>query len=70
MVDMLSLEFDVKGHSDSITCLGIAENNPNIFISGSRDKSIMVWELIKTDVTTNINKEIILFFMITLTYTM
>ena len=52
MVDMLSLEFDVKGHSDSITCLGIAENNANIFISGSRDKSIMVWELIKTDVTT------------------
>jgi len=35
----------LKAHSDRITSIAVAERNPNIFVSSSRDKSIVVWVL-------------------------
>lgn len=35
----------LRGHDDSITCLKTSLEDPNMLLSGSRDKSICVWNL-------------------------
>jgi len=49
MASEFSLEFNIKGHGESITSLSIANENPNIIISGSRDKTIVIWEINKNE---------------------
>lgn len=35
----------LKGHSGWVTCLATSPDNPDLLLSGSRDKSIIVWNL-------------------------
>lgn len=49
MTNLFSLEFNTKGHSDCVTSLSISSINSNIIISGSRDKTIIVWEINRID---------------------
>jgi len=49
MSNLFSLEFNTKGHSDSVTSLCISIENSNILVSGSRDKSIVNWQINKTE---------------------
>ena len=43
--DVIELQGEFKWHSDWVTCIKIDMNNPNRILSGSRDKSIIVWDL-------------------------
>ena len=49
MTNVFSLEFNTKGHSDCVTCLSVSAMNPNIIISGSRDKTVIIWEINRTE---------------------
>jgi guanine nucleotide-binding protein subunit beta-2-like 1 protein len=49
MTPLFSLEIVVKGHTDGITSLSVSEDNPNIIVSGSRDKSIIVWDFNRSE---------------------
>ncbi|KAL9647559.1 hypothetical protein ABK040_006915 [Willaertia magna] len=44
---LLKREGDLEGHYDAVTCLVIHPTNPNTLISGSKDKSILIWEITK-----------------------
>jgi len=35
----------LRGHGDAITCLKTSLENPNLLLSGSRDKTICIWDL-------------------------
>lgn len=35
----------LKGHGDWVTCLATSAANPNLLVSGSRDKTLITWEL-------------------------
>ncbi|KAG9389895.1 WD domain G-beta repeat [Carpediemonas membranifera] len=39
----------LEGHKDWVTCIACSSETPNQIISGSRDKSLIVWDLEKTD---------------------
>merc|ERR1719240_1707983 len=45
MTEQLVLKGSLSGHSNWVTSLAASFENPNILISGSRDKSVMVWDL-------------------------
>mmetsp|Transcript_24060 Transcript_24060/g.48585 ORF Transcript_24060/g.48585 Transcript_24060/m.48585 type:complete len:313 (+) Transcript_24060:737-1675(+) len=45
MVENFILKSTIKGHSDWITSLSVAPENPGIITSSSRDKTIVVWEI-------------------------
>eukprot|EP00344_Euplotes_crassus_P010942 CAMPEP_0197012086 /NCGR_PEP_ID=MMETSP1380-20130617/61183_1 /TAXON_ID=5936 /ORGANISM="Euplotes crassus, Strain CT5" /LENGTH=314 /DNA_ID=CAMNT_0042435297 /DNA_START=50 /DNA_END=994 /DNA_ORIENTATION=- len=45
MAEQLSLRGTLKGHSGHVTALATSSENPDILISASRDKSIIVWDL-------------------------
>lgn len=47
-----SAEFNVKGHLECVTCLSVCFNDPEIIISGSRDKTIVIWGIKKKEKTT------------------
>jgi guanine nucleotide-binding protein subunit beta-2-like 1 protein len=47
MGDQLSLRGTLVGHGGWITSIATTVENPNIILSSSRDKSIIVWELTK-----------------------
>jgi len=47
MGDQLSLRGALVGHGGWITSIATTVENPNIILSSSRDKSIIVWELTK-----------------------
>ena len=49
MPNIFSLEINNKAHSESVTSMSIPFENPNIIVSGSRDKTIIVWEINKTE---------------------
>merc|ERR1719183_60315 len=49
MTPLFSLEIVVKGHTDGITSLSVPEDNSNIIVSGSRDKSIIVWDINRSE---------------------
>merc|ERR1712137_1519659 len=40
-----TLRGTLKGHSGAITCLATNSESPNVLISGSRDKTIISWNL-------------------------
>jgi guanine nucleotide-binding protein subunit beta-2-like 1 protein len=45
MSESLTLRGTLKGHGDWITSLATTAEDPNILLSSSRDKSIIVWHL-------------------------
>jgi len=45
MTEALSLKGVLKGHSGWVTSIATSSENPDMIISGSRDKSIIVWNL-------------------------
>lgn len=49
MGDQLSLRGTLVGHGGWITSIATTNENPNLVLSSSRDKSIIVWELTKDD---------------------
>lgn len=49
MGEQLSLRGTLVGHGGWITSIATTNENPNLVLSSSRDKSIIVWELTKDD---------------------
>jgi len=45
MVDVFSLSGEFKGHTGWVTSLAVVDSNPHLLVSGSRDKSVMVWRV-------------------------
>jgi len=45
MAEALSLKGVLKGHNGWVTSIATSSENPDMIISGSRDKSIIVWNL-------------------------
>jgi len=45
MADALTLKGVLKGHNGWVTCIASSSENPDMIISGSRDKTIIVWNL-------------------------
>jgi len=50
MAEEIQLQGTLTGHLGWITCLATAIDNPDLLLSGSRDKSIVVWNLERTTV--------------------
>jgi len=38
------LKASIRGHSNWVTSICVAPENPNVFVSSSRDKTILIWE--------------------------
>jgi len=49
MGDTLQLRGILKGHNGWVTCLATSAENPDMILSGSRDKKIIVWSLTRED---------------------
>lgn len=45
MAEQLQLRGVLKGHTNWVTCIATSAENPDMILSGSRDKSIIVWNL-------------------------
>ena len=45
MSETLALRGTLKGHGDWVTSLATTPEDPNILLSASRDKSVVVWQL-------------------------
>jgi len=45
MAETISLRGVLKGHGGWVTCLATSPENPDMLVSGSRDKSLMVWNI-------------------------
>jgi guanine nucleotide-binding protein subunit beta-2-like 1 protein len=45
LADALVLRGVLKGHDDWVTCLATTETDPTLVVSGSRDRSLIVWRL-------------------------
>jgi guanine nucleotide-binding protein subunit beta-2-like 1 protein len=43
--EALTLKGVLKGHNGWVTCIATSSENPDMIISGSRDKTILVWNL-------------------------
>ena len=39
----------MSGHDDEVFCIDFNPLEPNLFITGSADKRVMLWDLRKTD---------------------
>jgi guanine nucleotide-binding protein subunit beta-2-like 1 protein len=50
MGDQLELRGTLEGHGGWVTSIATTTENPNLVLSSSRDKSIIVWELAKDDI--------------------
>jgi guanine nucleotide-binding protein subunit beta-2-like 1 protein len=45
MGDSFNLTGEFKGHAGWVTSLAVSESDPSLLVSGSRDKSVMVWRV-------------------------
>jgi guanine nucleotide-binding protein subunit beta-2-like 1 protein len=45
----LTLQGVLRGHAGWVTCIATSPENSNMLVSGSRDKTIMVWDLSRED---------------------
>lgn len=45
MPETLTLRGTLKGHGDWVTALATTPEDPNLLLSASRDKSVIVWQL-------------------------
>ena len=43
--ETLALRGTLKGHNDWVTSLATTPEDPNLLLSSSRDKSVLVWQL-------------------------
>ena len=43
MAESLSFRGTLKGHSDWVTSIATTSEDPNLVLSSSRDKSVLVW---------------------------
>ncbi|KAL9652285.1 hypothetical protein ABK040_011945 [Willaertia magna] len=55
---VLLSEGELEGHYDTVTSLCVHSTNPNILISGSKDKSILIWEITKDKKNKIVNAEV------------
>mmetsp|Transcript_11396 Transcript_11396/g.26794 ORF Transcript_11396/g.26794 Transcript_11396/m.26794 type:complete len:326 (-) Transcript_11396:94-1071(-) len=58
MSETLTLRGTLKGHGDWVTSLATTQEDPNLLLSASRDKSVIVWKLYNgsTPNTTNVEE--------------
>jgi len=49
MADTLQLRGILKGHNGWVTCIATSAENPDMILSGSRDKKIIVWALTREE---------------------
>jgi guanine nucleotide-binding protein subunit beta-2-like 1 protein len=45
MAETLNLKGILKGHNGWVTCLATSSENPDLLISGSRDKNLIIWTI-------------------------
>ena len=45
MAETLNLRSTLKGHSDWVTCIATTIEQSDVLLSGSRDKTVIVWNL-------------------------
>jgi guanine nucleotide-binding protein subunit beta-2-like 1 protein len=45
--ESMSLKGVLKGHNGWVTCIATSAENPDMILSGSRDKTIMIWNITK-----------------------
>jgi len=43
--EIIEMQGELEGHTDWVTCLSTSLDDPNTILSGSRDKSVIVWKL-------------------------
>jgi guanine nucleotide-binding protein subunit beta-2-like 1 protein len=53
MPESLTLRGTLTGHNDWVTSLATTPEDPSLLLSSSRDKSVMVWSLTGTTVTSD-----------------
>lgn len=51
MADTLNLRGVLRGHADAVTSVATTAEAPDLVLSGSRDKTIVAWNLTREDVT-------------------
>jgi len=57
--DSIKIQGELEGHGDWVTCIATASDSPNMLVSGSRDKTIVVWNLeTKTEMNNNNEEKI------------
>ena len=49
MSETLILKGTLEGHSGWVTSLATSLENPNMLLSGSRDKTLIIWNLTRDD---------------------
>jgi guanine nucleotide-binding protein subunit beta-2-like 1 protein len=49
MADTLQLRGILKGHNGWVTCIATSAENPDMILSGSRDKKVMIWNLTREE---------------------
>lgn len=50
MSETLTLRGTLRGHNDWVTSIATTQEDPNLLLSSSRDKSVIVWNLTKSGV--------------------
>jgi len=49
MADSLQLRGILKGHNGWVTCIATSAENPDMILSGSRDKKVFIWNLTREE---------------------
>lgn len=49
MAEQLVMRGTLEGHSGWVTSLATSLENPNMLLSGSRDKTLIIWNLTRDD---------------------
>jgi len=49
MGDIMQLRGFLRGHGGWVTCIATTPENPDMIISGSRDRTLLVWQLTRED---------------------
>lgn len=49
MTDSLRYVGSLPGHRDWVTCIATSTENPDMLLTGSRDKTIIVWQLTRNE---------------------
>jgi len=47
--EQLALRATLKGHNGSVTCIGTSAEAPNLLVTGSRDNTLLVWNLTRDE---------------------
>jgi len=57
MSETLAFRGQLKGHDNWVTSIAVSFENPNLIVSSSRDKTVMVWELTPNEDTPGFGKK-------------